>query len=931
MTTCHVPITVRLVGDPERIAEDGLTEPVERAVADRLGVVRRELLARGIAGRDARVVVGEPASTPAERIEANRIDGGEYELPSYDGGRARVPIRRVDPLEEARRALERIHRQLATGIFDWSVSRDEAVAILRILLSLRGEVLLRTVQTMRLTGAWRTFRRALGDAELDAATELDLRIDPNIGILAPGDRIRVEVLTTHGGIDRDLSGEYAVAHDGVTLFFVRRPVRVVGLTPQEAADAIASAYFDALLLAEPFVRVAVTARGYFYAQHGHVNPVPYLSRVSFAATAQAQRARRTASFTNYVRALSAEDPLVGRALHHYFAWIERNAGTREFFTREPADLWRWALEQASAPPPPETPLERFLSFLRVMTNQAAHAPRDVRPRMQAAITRFVTWLDRHRNDPDLGSRDPGDVWARCWLGAFEEELAEQRARRAREAAERQQLVDWSAVERKLDEAIAIVNRRILPTAYQPRAIDVPEEGIGYLIMPSPAERLVRNEIAGRYLHDIISRAGQLDFTRTTALDDFTEWLGRNPELHSALVLTVQHPYVETYAIEVDVEAWQIVVEVGIGFIPIVGQVVAAAEVMSGYSITGRRLSTLERGILAAGVLLPAAAKVGRLTHAAVATSRMAPAYRMSAAEAEAFFRATARISPGTRGNRLLSRAVEDVRAGRPITDQQRVRDLEALTREMGVTESSTARALETRVTGRTPVMEASDDEIAALLREEGWTRPTVTGGRRPRIGDIPVPTRRRLQLDIQDIVRVGTETERQALERVERLIFRRIDQTPLREAWEAARARVLAGRRIETVTRDEMLGVGNRPGLYDQVRDEFWREMRRRPDLERWLDEAGYELREGLAPHLRVNRPGLSAQETRVSLDHLAEKAQGENWRRAIDADNLQFEFQNPNSNREIVQARFRMRSGTPPAAAPGSGPQQGEPPGGGQ
>lgn len=48
----------------------------------------------------------------------------------------------------------------------------------------------------------------------------------------------------------------------------------------------------------------------------------------------------------------------------------------------------------------------------------------------------------------------------------------------------------------------------------------------------------------------------------------------------------------------------------------------------------------------------------------------------------------------------------------------------------------------------------------------------------------------------------------------------------------------------------------------------------------------------------------MPAQETRISLDHVLEKAQGDNWQYALDADNLKMEFHNPNSNRETVQMR---------------------------
>ena len=42
----------------------------------------------------------------------------------------------------------------------------------------------------------------------------------------------------------------------------------------------------------------------------------------------------------------------------------------------------------------------------------------------------------------------------------------------------------------------------------------------------------------------------------------------------------------------------------------------------------------------------------------------------------------------------------------------------------------------------------------------------------------------------------------------------------------------------------------------------------------------------------------------KISLDHIVEKARGDNWKQALDAENLRFDFSMPNTYREIIQAR---------------------------
>jgi hypothetical protein len=202
-----------------------------------------------------------------------------------------------------------------------------------------------------------------------------------------------------------------------------------------------------------------------------------------------------------------------------------------------------------------------------------------------------------------------------------------------------------------------------------------------------------------------------------------------------------------------------------------------------------------------------------------------------------------------------------------------------------------------------PLAGATEEELELAIEEA--TSPRARGRNRPMLEDRPIPTRRVPRLDIDDIWRFPGESQRQAVERVQHIIGQRIDQTPLLDAWDAARARVLGNRSLDSITRDEMLRDG---GFYDRVRNAFWDEVRTRSDALRFIEDVGLELRQQRAPLLRVTSSIVPDEEIRVSLDHIAEKAIGDNWRRAIDPDNLSFEFQSPNSFREIIQRRHKLR-----------------------
>ncbi len=177
--------------------------------------------------------------------------------------------------------------------------------------------------------------------------------------------------------------------------------------------------------------------------------------------------------------------------------------------------------------------------------------------------------------------------------------------------------------------------------------------------------------------------------------------------------------------------------------------------------------------------------------------------------------------------------------------------------------------------------------------------PNVTGGKtNQRIGDRRVPPEPKTRMDIEDVPLRPGETSRQAVARVRTVIGKKVSDLPeLSRHWDAARAEVL---------RSNTLTDANKTILYDKTRDAFWRNVRRDPAATKILTDAGFVLpsRNTTAPVLGGVDPSIPEQETRISLDHIAEKAQGDNWRKALDADNLRLEFAQPNTEREVKQAR---------------------------
>ncbi|MEO1050806.1 MAG: DUF4157 domain-containing protein [Bacteroidota bacterium] len=198
----------------------------------------------------------------------------------------------------------------------------------------------------------------------------------------------------------------------------------------------------------------------------------------------------------------------------------------------------------------------------------------------------------------------------------------------------------------------------------------------------------------------------------------------------------------------------------------------------------------------------------------------------------------------------------------------------------------------------------TDEEIDEFVSgfDELAESPRVTGGQRPRVDGRRVPTRQRRRLDIEDIPlqadEVGDRARRMAVARIRQVIGHTLMENPaVRAAWEAAKSR--------TLSRHQLI-ASNYETLYNTTRGRFWLEVRRSPEARRYFEEAGFIFSGGerSAPLLGGVASSIRRTEIRISLDHIREKAIGNNWQYALDADNLQMEFAMPNTYREIIQSR---------------------------
>ena len=588
-------------------------------------------------------------------------------------------------------AARRLHTLLSTGVFDWSVSGAEAREALNLIEALRPETLMEVIGYMKLDDTWQKFLRALDKHDPDALVDLQMRLDPNLRVLLPGDHIRYEFDPGDGKTE---VGIVPVRDDGSVSFYRGQLlVSVAGLLPQDAANEILKGLLDGWLV-RPSVKLAVTQRRHYYLDTRSPS-----GRMEFTAaltvdrdSVEYRRELHHSRFTAYTATLENPRGRELTALLIYMDWVRANRKTEAFFQREPEELWDWAWKQ-SAPPEPH-PVMKFLELYNTMSAGSRNLPAAERSDRIETGSRFMRWVDAHDADRALLERtDPIDIWSTLASAVMIERFREEDRKREAALRERRHQIDVEAAGKKLDEAIELMIRHVWRVD-PPETIDVESEGYGYLIMPSEFEHEVRNLIATAFLNDLIRKIGNDDLRpqllRTRIEQEFTDWMDARPELKDALWLATSHPYVEKYEIEIDVPAWQTAIEVGISFIPIVGNIVGGYEAISGRSIFGRRLSTAERAISAAAILLPFAAKAAKGGKALYSANALAKTYNLGAKEANALYRAAIPVTPGSAGEKLLKRLFGDIEAGRPIRDGDSLRQAEKLLGEMGMFDRATA-------------------------------------------------------------------------------------------------------------------------------------------------------------------------------------------------------------------------------------------------
>jgi hypothetical protein len=658
-------------------------------------------------------------------------------------------------------AGRRINRLLTRTGDDWVITDEEALAALKILQDLEKsnpEELLHIAMLMKLSGKWETLRDELPSRDLPAFYYFDMvPLNPNHGPIMIGDTIHLEFYFPGRGrrsreerekirkgetekdddkkkkparltYEESISMDYDVESDGIRIPGMDVRIPVVGKTLQEAAELAARAFTDPLWTYEMAVDLTPVKRGNRYAGMGEVTtPETVIANSQTKDTEALARRDKRARFVEHVPLSLVE---VGgqteMAVNIYYKEVDDNLDKHD----DPEALWQWAQKDAEKTYEElnkKTPRQEFELFAHRMLANVSTKPKDEQMRLYETWRRYSSWLDQ-QPDEKLAKKDPVEIWSKAYVNIIAEEIHKSSLEAMEALREKRRQEAFKQAEIKLQESIDFSIASIWP-AQRTRAVSAGEQisertgeavEVWYLIQASPAEKIMRDKIASDFLHDQIQRLikDPEAFNKRSVRDDFILYLNKNPEQLQALHLTMAHPEVERQEQRIDIPAWQTATEVIVGFIPIVGQVVAVGELVTGRDLFGHPLTTTERVILGVAILLPGIAKAVKGGKAAFTASTIVKEYGLHGDEAARVYKIYMGLTPGTPAAKLFDWGAKQIKKGRAVDDPKVLQEMETILKDLGMTDKATAKAL-------MPV--AIKEQAEAVAKEEVQALKAIAG------------------------------------------------------------------------------------------------------------------------------------------------------------------------------------------------------------
>jgi len=198
-------------------------------------------------------------------------------------------------------------------------------------------------------------------------------------------------------------------------------------------------------------------------------------------------------------------------------------------------------------------------------------------------------------------------------------------------------------------------------------------GLSYLIQDNPQVIRIMQLIQTEFLHWFEEYPVDREFYRRgwymtwSAAAGYQLFLEERPDIRTLFRIAQTFPSdVEVSEVPIDRPLVVEAVELAIGLVPVIGNLVAAYEANAGVDMFGYRLTNLERGILGASVLLPIAGRLIKGGRAIYSEARLVSMYGRDAAAWSRTIRASSLASEKGAARKIIEKAEAEIRAHRTL-------------------------------------------------------------------------------------------------------------------------------------------------------------------------------------------------------------------------------------------------------------------------
>jgi hypothetical protein len=216
--------------------------------------------------------------------------------------------------------------------------------------------------------------------------------------------------------------------------------------------------------------------------------------------------------------------------------------------------------------------------------------------------------------------------------------------------------------KKMSEYLDFRNQLQASVPFQTKYTADKFNGKGYLYTPSPELSKVMDLVARELVAWSTIQPFNQAFAAKRASQGYADFLWERKDLVAMIRVAQSLPGdIEKFDIEVEVPTAVQNVELLIGLIPCVGNVVAAYEAYTGGNLFGYHLSDVERGILAALVFIPIAGRFFKASRAVYTEARLVRLYGRDAASWSRTIQASERVAANPKAFQTLERAEKALR------------------------------------------------------------------------------------------------------------------------------------------------------------------------------------------------------------------------------------------------------------------------------